>query len=97
MVTSPGEAILFFSGCSRNERLAYCRARNIEFGLGGPFNWAGRPTQIEALRKTVQEGHHTIIEAVVEKKMKARGPGQPQGRARHPRTPAVAYDVKGWI
>ena len=30
---------------------------------------ARRPTQIEALRKTMQEGCSTIIEAVVEKKM----------------------------
>ena len=27
---------------------------------------------MEALRKTMQEGHHTIFKAVVEKKMKAR-------------------------
>ena len=75
MVLTPGEAILFFSRCSRNEGLPYCSARNVEFGLGGPSNWAGRPTQIEALRKSMQQGHHTIAEAVVEKKMKARKPG----------------------
>ena len=97
MVLSPGEAILFFSRHSRNEGLSYCRARNVEFDLGGPFNWAGRPTQIEALRKTVQEGQCTIIEAVVEKKMKARGPRQPQGITRHPKTPAVPYDIKEWL
>ena len=84
MVLSPGEAILFFGQCSRNEGLPYCRARNIEFGMGGLFNWAGRPTQIEALRKTVQEGCHTINEAVVEKKMKARGPGQPTHKGKAP-------------
>ena len=66
---------MFFGRCSRNEGLPYCRVRNIEFGLGGPFNWAGRPTQIEASRKTVQEGCNVITKAVVEKKMMARGPG----------------------
>ena len=56
VVLSPEEAILFFGRYSRNEGLPYCRAGNIEFDLGGPFNWAGRPIQIEASRKTVQEG-----------------------------------------
>ena len=37
--------------------------------------WAGRSAQIEALRKPMQEGHHAIFEAVVEKKTKARVPG----------------------
>ena len=38
MVLSPGEAILFFGRCSKNEGLPYHKARNVEFGLGGPFN-----------------------------------------------------------
>ena len=97
VVLSPGEAILFFSRYSRNEGLPYCWARNIEFSLGGPFNWARRPTQIGALRKAMQEGGCTIIEAVVEKKMKARRPGQSQGEAKHPRTLAAAYDVEECI
>ena len=66
MVLSPGEAILFFGRCSRNKGLPYCRARDVEFGLGGPFNWAGRSAQIEASMKTVQTGHCAIGEAVVE-------------------------------
>ena len=74
VVLSPGEAILFYSRHSRNEDLPNRRARNIEFGLGGPFNWAGRPTQIEALNKTMQEGCCTTIKAVVEKKTKDRVP-----------------------
>ena len=74
-VLSPREAILFFSRCSKNEGLPYCRARNIVFGLGDPFNWAGRSTQMEASWKTMQKGHHAILKAVVETKMKARGPG----------------------
>ena len=45
----------------------------------------------------MQEGHCTIIEAVIEKKMKPGGPGQPQGKVRHPRTPAVAYDIEEWM
>ena len=53
IVFPPGEAILFFSRCSKNEGLPYCRARNVDFGLGGPFNWSGKSVQIEASRKTV--------------------------------------------
>ena len=93
MVLSPGEAILFFGRCSKNEGLPYCRARDIDFGLGGPFSWAGRSVQIEASRKTMQECCCAIPEAVVEKKMKARGPGQPHGKTRHPKTLAAAYDI----
>ena len=52
---------------------------------------------MKALRKTMQEGHHVIIKAVVEKKMKARGPGQPQGWTKHPRTPAATYDIEEWM
>ena len=55
--------------------ITYHRARDVRFALGGPFNWARRSAQIEASRKTMQEGHCTILEDVVEKKMKARGPG----------------------
>ena len=81
VVLSPGEAILFFGRCSKNEWLSCHRAIDVEFGLGGPFNWARRSVQIEALRKTVQEGHHAILEAVVERKMR---PGQPCRKTRHP-------------
>ena len=38
MALSPEEAILFFGRHSGNEWLPYCRARNVEFGLGGPFH-----------------------------------------------------------
>ena len=44
----------------------------------------------------MQEGCHAIVEVVVEKKMKARGPGQQQGKAKHSNTPAVAYDIEEW-
>ena len=45
----------------------------------------------------MQEDHHAILEAVVEKKMKARGQGQPQRKVRHPKTSAVAYDIEEWM
>ena len=66
---------MFFGRHSKNEGLPYHRARNVECGLGGPFNWARRSAEIEVSRKTVEEGHCTILKAVVEKKMKVRGKG----------------------
>ena len=65
---SPGEAILFFGRCSKNEVLPYQRARHTEFSLGGQFKWAGRSAQMEASSKTIQEGGHAILEAMVEKR-----------------------------
>ena len=41
MILSPGEAILFFGRCSKNNRLPYHRARDIKFGLGGPLTGLG--------------------------------------------------------
>ena len=75
MVLSPGDAILFFGRQSKNEGLPYHRVRDVEFGLEGPFNWAGRSVQNEALRNTMEEGHCAILKAVIEKKTMARGPG----------------------
>ena len=97
VVLSPGEAILFFGRHSRNEGLPCHRARGIEFGLGSQFNWARRPAQIEASMKSVQEGCCAIVEAVVEKKMIARGPRQSQGKAKPFKTPDVAYDINKWM
>ena len=44
----------------------------------------------------MQEGHHAILKAVVEK-MKARGPGWLWGKTRHLKTPAAVYDIKEWM
>ena len=52
---------------------------------------------MEASMKTMQEGCHAIDEAVVEKKMKTRGPGQPWGKAKPSKTPTAAYDIKDWM
>ena len=38
--------------------------RNNEFGLGVLFNWARKPSQTKALRKTMQEGHCATVKAV---------------------------------
>ena len=52
---------------------------DVGFSLMGPISWAGRAAQLEVTVNTVQEGGRAIVEAVVEKQTKARGPGCPHG------------------
>ena len=47
--------------------------RDVGFSLMAPISWAGRADQAEVTVKTVQEGGCAITEAIVEKRMKARG------------------------
>ena len=77
-VLALGEAILFFGRWLCKEGLAFGSARIVRFSLTGPVNWAGRKAQVEGTVNTVQEGHWAIADAVMEKKMKAKGPGNPQ-------------------
>ena len=97
MVLSPGEAILFFRRCLRNKELLYQKAKDVEFSLGDPFNWARKPAQIEVSMKTVQEGHQATVDAVVEKKTKAWVSGCPGGKTKPTRTSATAYNIKEWM
>ena len=55
------------------EGLPLGNARDVRFSLRGPINWAGRTAMVEATINTVQEGHQSTVDAVVEKRNKARG------------------------
>ena len=77
---APGEAILSFGRQCQKEGLPYMSARDVEFSLTGPVNWARRTAQVEATANTVQEGHWVIADDVMEKKMKARGQGTLKGQ-----------------
>ena len=79
MVLAPGEAILFFRRHSLMEGLLYSNAQDVEVGLRGPVSWAERTVQVAATIKTMQEGHQAIVDAIMEKKREARGPGHPKG------------------
>ena len=79
LILALGEAILFFGRCWHKEGLPFGSAQNIRFSLTGSVNWPGRLAQVEATVNTVQEGCWAIADAVLEKKMKARGPGHPLG------------------
>ena len=41
----------------------------------GPIIWAGTTAHVEVTKNTVKEGHEAIVDAVVEKRNKAREPG----------------------
>ena len=47
--------------------------------------------------KAVQEGCWAIMNAVMERKTRARGHGQPWGKMKLTRTPTAAYDVGEWM
>ena len=56
IVLSPGKAILLFGRCSHYEGLLYQKAKDIELGLRGSFNWARTPAQIGVTVNIIQEG-----------------------------------------
>ena len=94
---STKEAILFFRKCSFRERLLYCNAQDIELGLRGQVNWAWKTLQVEVTINTVQEGHRAIVDAIMEKKMIASGPGCPQGLDGATQPSDAACNVNDWM
>ena len=77
--------------------LPFGSERDIRFSLTGPVNWAGKTSQMEVTVNTVQEGHQAIVDTVMEKKMKARGPGYPQGIGKAIQSLAGACKVDNWM
>ena len=69
------------------------RVKDIEFCLEGPCKWAGILAQMERTVKTVQGGCWAMMNAITERKTKARGPRRPQGKAKSTKT----YDVEEWM
>ena len=53
--------------------------------------------QVEVTANMVQEGRWAIVDAVMEKKLKARGPGCPQGLGRAIRSLADTCNVDNWM
>ena len=79
------------------EGLSLEGARDIGFCLTGLTISASRAAQVEATVSVVQEGHHAIAEAVIEKRTKARGPGHPHRRTKVIKTPITTYHFEEWI
>ena len=68
----------------------------IQFDGSDP-SWATRAAQAEVPISTVQEGCCANLEAVVEKRTKARGPGCPHRMTKIMKTPATSYDIEEWM
>ena len=82
VVLALGEAVLFFGRHLYKKGFLYRNAKDVELGLRGPVNSAGRTAQVEVTVNTIQEGSRAIADAIMEKEMIARGPGHPSGLRR---------------
>ena len=65
--------------------------------MAGLVIWAGREAQVKMTVNMVQEGPQAIADTIVEKRMKAQGPGHPWGKTKTNQTPAVACNIEEWM
>ena len=77
VVIGPGRAILFYGRCSMGEGLNADEARDAAFLLTGAGMWVGKSAYLTANPMTIQEGRRAIAQAVLDNRVKARGPGCP--------------------
>ena len=97
VVLAPGKAVLFFGRCLHREGLLYRNVQDIELGLSGPVSWTGRMMQVEATVNPMQEGCWAIADAVIEKKMKAKRSGCPQGLRRPTKSSTATCNIDDWM
>ena len=79
VVIGPGREILFYRRCSIREGLRVDEARDATFLLTGAGTWVGKSAYLTADLMTIQEGKRAIAQAMSDNRVKARGPGCPQG------------------
>ena len=77
VVIGPGRAILFYGRHSMEEGLKADEARDARFLLTGAGTWVGKSAYLTANPMTLQEGRRAIARAVLDHRVKARGPGHP--------------------
>ena len=77
VVTGPGRAILFYGRHSMGEGLRVNKARDATFLLTGAGMWVGKSGYLTANPMTIQEGKRAIAQAVLDHRVKVRGPGCP--------------------
>ena len=78
VVTCPGKAILFYRRCLMGEGLRADEARDAAFLLTGAGTWVGKSAYLTTDPMKIQEGKRAIAQAVLDNRVKARGPGHPQ-------------------
>ena len=77
VVIGPGRAILFYGRHSMREGLKVDEATDATFFLTGAGMWVGKLAYLTANPVTIQEGKMAIAQAVLDNRVKARGPGCP--------------------
>ena len=97
IVLVPGEAVLFLGRCSLQEGFLYNNVWDVELSLNGLVSWAGRTVQGETTVNTVQEDHQSIMDPIMEMKMKVRGPGHPWESRRATWSSAAACNINDWM
>ena len=77
VVTAPGRVVLFYGRCSMGEGLTVDKARDATFLLTGAGMWVGKLAYITTYPMTIQEGRRAIAQAILDNRVKVRGPGCP--------------------
>ena len=73
----PGRAVLFYGRHSMGESLTVDKSRDAIFLLTGAGMWVGKSAYLTANLMTIQEGRRAIAQAILDNRVKARGPGCP--------------------
>ena len=77
VVIGPGRAIHFYGRHSMGEGLKVDETRDAAFLLTGAGTWVGKSAYLIANPITIQEGKRAIAQAILDNKVKVRGPGRP--------------------
>ena len=77
VVIGPGRAILFYGRRSMGEGLKADEARYATFLLTGAGTWVGKMAYLTTNPMTLQEGRRAIACAILDHRVKARGPRHP--------------------
>ena len=78
VVTGPGRAVLFYGRHSMGEGLMADEARDAAFLLTGAGTWMGKSAYLTTDSLTIHKGRRAIAQAVLDNRVKARGPGHPR-------------------
>ena len=77
VVIGPGRAVLFYGRHSMGEGLGADEARDATFLLTGVGTWMGKSAYLTANPVTIHEGRRAIAQAILDNRVKVRGPGCP--------------------
>ena len=78
VIIGPGRAILFYERHSMGEGLKADEARDAAFLLTGAGTWVGKLAYLTTDHMTLQEGRRAIAQAILDNRVKPRGPGCPR-------------------